>query len=88
MDGVSVVVVAVTDERSEAVGVTIVEPIDGYFVIVGVERELLNCRLSFVVIIESEDGWGGRNFIDESFKDRIISSVPLQFGVDCEWVFK
>ncbi len=56
MDGVSVVVVAVTDERSEAVGVTIVEPIDGYFVIVGVERELLNCRLSFVVIIESEDG--------------------------------
>jgi hypothetical protein len=57
---------------------------DGYFVIVGVER----CRLSFVVIIESEDGWGGRNFIDESFKDRVISSVPLQLVVDCEWGFK
>ncbi len=83
MDGVNVVVV-VTVERSEAVGVTIVEHdevIDGYFVFVVFDKELHNCRLSFVVIIESD---GEINFDDDdSFNVRVISSVPLQFSVDC-----
>ncbi len=42
LDGVNVVVVVVTDERSEAVGVTIVEHddevIDGYFVFVELDN--------------------------------------------------
>ncbi len=45
MDGVNVVVVVVTDERSEAVGVTIVEHaevIDVFFVFVDGDKELHN----------------------------------------------
>ncbi len=78
MDGVNVVVV-VTDERSEAVGVTIVEQdevIDGYFVF---DRELHNGRLSFVVIIESDDG--GINF-DDSLIDRVSSSLAFPLIVE------
>jgi len=90
LDGVNdVVVVVVTDERSEAVGVTIVahdEVIDGYFVfVVVVDKELHNGKLSFAVIIESD---GEINFDndddDDSFNTRVISSFPLQFIVDCE----
>ncbi len=80
MDGVNaVVVVVVTDERSEAVGVTIVEHdevIDGYFVF---DRELHNGRLSFVVIIESDDG--GINF-DDSLIDRVSSSFVFPLIVE------
>jgi hypothetical protein len=78
LDGVNVVVV-VTDERSEAVGVTIVEQdevIDGYFVF---DRELHNGRLSFVVIIESDDG--GINF-DDSLIDRVSSSLAFPLIVE------
>ncbi len=86
MDGVNAVVVVVIDERSEAVGVTIVEHdevIDGYFVFVVVDKELHNCRLSFVVVIIESDG--EINFDnDDSFNTRVISSFPLQFIVDCE----
>jgi len=90
LDGVNAVVVVVTDERSEAVGVTIVEHdevIDGYFVfVVVVDKELHNCRLSFVVVIIESDG--EINFDndddDDSFNTRVISSFPLQFIVDCE----
>ncbi len=45
LDGVNVVVVVVTDERSEAVGVTIVEHaevIDVFFVFVDGDKELHN----------------------------------------------
>jgi hypothetical protein len=86
LDGVNAVVVVVIDERSEAVGVTIVEHdevIDGYFVFVVVDKELHNCRLSFVVVIIESDG--EINFDnDDSFNTRVISSFPLQFIVDCE----
>lgn len=81
MDGVNVALVVVTDERSEAVGVTIVEhdeAINGYFVL---DKELHDGKLSFVVIIESD---GEINFDDDSFNVRVISSFPLQFIVDCE----
>jgi hypothetical protein len=79
LDGVNVVVVVVTDERSEAVGVTIVEQdevIDGYFVF---DNELHNGRVSFVVIIDSDDG--GINF-DDSFIDRLSSSFVFPLIVE------
>ena len=75
MDGVSAaVVVVVTAERSEAVGVTIVEHDEGmdeYFVWRGAEKKLLSL---FVMV---ENGSDEMSLLVESLNDLVMSSGSL-----------
>jgi len=79
LDGVKVGVV-VTDERSDAVGVTIVEHddvvIDGYFVLNN-ESPIGRLSLFVRIVVVDDDGGGEKNF---------VSSFPLHWRVD--WGFK
>lgn len=79
LDGVNDVVV-VTDDSSDAVGVTIVAHAEGMEGCLALAT-WHSCMVSLLLISGSALGAGGRNLLVGSFNDRAVSSVLVL--VDC-----